>query len=392
MSDRPSRMSPAPRRWLGLLTTIALLSTLLAVNPTTAAVATAATAVAFDNTFTDSTVDGTGTVTTPTSATGTNHACLTASGNTSTGPLLSCSGTTDAEGSGALQLTESGGYQLGAVFGSTSFSTAHGLDVSFNSYQYGGNGADGIGFVLAADDPDSPAPPTATGPAGGALGYAPSGTPGVEDGYLGVGLDVYGNYSLSSVSGSGCTNPSTISGFAPGAVVVRGPGSGTTGYCGLTTTYDGTSASQLTLRADSRAASLVPVRVLVNPTGSSLTTSDGVTVPSESYRVIVTPVGGTPKTQTGDLPAVPAGLYPSDDWLDAHGVPKQLSFGWFGSTGGLTDVHEISDAQVRTLDPEAPDAPARPSVVAGLRQATLSWAAPSGNGAPIASYVITPYL
>ncbi len=353
MSDRSSRTSPAPRRWLVLLTTIALLSTLLGVLPPPTPAA-AAEAVVFDNTFKNRTVSGTGTVTKPTSPSGTNLACLTASGNSSTTPLLSCSGTSDAQGSGALRLTAAAGSQIGGVFGSTAFSTTSGLEVSFKSYQYGGGGADGIGFILAAANPSTSAPPTVLGPGGGQLGYSPDGgVSGVANGYLGVGLDVYGNYSNTVASGSGCSAPTNISSQVPGAVVVRGPGSGTVGYCPLTTTYTGSSSSQLTLRGSTRANSVVPVKVLVNPTATAFTSSDGSTVAAGSYKVIATPAGSsTAKTLSGTLPVASSSLYPSSTWVNSNGVPKQLAFGFAGSTGGINDVHEISDVQVRTFDPD----------------------------------------
>jgi hypothetical protein len=307
MSERLSRTSPAPRRWLVLLTTLGLLSTLLGLLPPTTAPADAAETPAFTNSFTSSTVDGAGSVTKPTSPSGTNQACLTASGNSSTPPLLSCSDTSDAEGSGALRLTPAAGNAVGGVFASTGFPTDRGLEVSFDSYQYGGSGADGIGFVLAAVDPANSVPPAAMGPAGGSLGYsAQASTSGVNHAYLGVGLDVYGNYSDRYYEGSGCTDPPHISAPVPGAIVVRGPGSGTTGYCALSTSYDGTAASQLTLRAGTRSDSVVPVRVLVNPTSAAFTSSTGVLVDAGTYQVIATAVGGSKVTLSGDLPSVPS--------------------------------------------------------------------------------------
>jgi hypothetical protein len=39
-----------------------------------------------------------------------------------------------------------------------------------------------------------------------------------------------------------------------------------------------------------------------------------------------------------------------------------------------------------------PDAPTAPTAAAGNRQATLTWTAAAGNGAPIAAYVVTPYV
>ena len=62
--------------------------------------------------------------------------------------------------------------QEGGVFASTSVPTSQGLDVTFNSYQYGGNGADGLAFVLAAVNPANPVIPSAIGQPGGALGYS----------------------------------------------------------------------------------------------------------------------------------------------------------------------------------------------------------------------------
>ena len=49
--------------------------------------------------------------------------------------------------------------QEGGVFASTSVPTSQGLDVTFNSYQYGGTGADGMAFVLAAVNPANPVIP-----------------------------------------------------------------------------------------------------------------------------------------------------------------------------------------------------------------------------------------
>ena len=43
-----------------------------------------------------------------------------------------------------------------------------------------------------------------------------------------------------------------------------------------------------------------------------------------------------------------------DGWVDANGVPQQLSFGWTGSTGASTDFHTIANAHVRTLNGTPP--------------------------------------
>lgn len=155
----------------------------------------------FNQPFHDNTVDGTaGSVSLPVAPSGTNVACLTAAGNPVANPLSSCPTATDAQGSGKLRLTSTATGKGGGVFASTSVPTSQGLDVTFNSYQYGGNGADGIAFVLAAVDPANLQTPTTMGQSGGSLGYsaANSTTAGLTDGYLGVGIDVHGNFSNST--------------------------------------------------------------------------------------------------------------------------------------------------------------------------------------------------
>ena len=316
--------------------------------------ASAAGTTLFNEPFHDNTVDGTGAVVLPAlSASGTNTACLTASGNTSSGVLFSCPASNDGQGSGKLRLTDSGNSETGGVFGATSVPTSQGLDVTFNAYQYGGSQADGIAFVAAATNPAAPTPPAAIGPTGGSLGYsAYGGLNGLANAYLGVGFDVYGNFSNNVYEGSGCTDPAYIAQGTtiPGQVLVRGPGEGTVGYCAVASTAKNTGSAAVALHATSRTGSTVPVEVVINPTGSSFTTASGLVVTAGTFQAVFTPVGGSPRTLTGTLPVVPTGLYPSSTWLTGAGIPKQLTFGWVASTGGSTDFHEIDAANVVTFN------------------------------------------
>lgn len=308
--------------------------------------------VLFDQPFRNNTADGNGAVVLPalpSGATGTNTACLSSLGNTTTGVLRSCTTDTQLPGLGRLRLTNSTTNKTGGLFSAVSVPTSQGLDVTFNSYQYGGGGADGMAFVLTAVDPANPKSPANIGQSGGALGYTSFSTsPGVAYGYLGVGLDVYGNFSNSSYQGSTCANPAYISTTSrvAGQVVVRGPGNGTVGYCAINSTASSTASAALPLRA--LLSTAVPVQVGINPTNAILTTAAGLAIPANSYRVVVTLVGGATRTLTGTLPVVPAGLYPAS-WLTAGGIPRQLAFGWVGSTGSITDFHEVDNAKVATI-------------------------------------------
>ena len=295
--------------------------------------ALAAGTVLFNQPFHDNTVDGTaGSVSIPAAPAGSgNSVCLSAAGNATANPLASCSVATDAQGSGKLRLTENVGSEEGGVFASTSVPTSQGLDVTFNSYQYGGTlGADGLSFVLAAVNPANPVTPTTIGQSGGALGYSAenSNVSGLSYGYLGVGLDVYGNFS-DKFEGSGCTDPPNIAQRMPGQVVIRGPGNGGVGYCALQSSAATATSPALTLRATARAPSVVPVEVVYNPSSLSVTTPSGLVVPAGDYDVHFTPVGGVAKDLVGALPVVPSGLYPAS-WVSASGYPKQLAFGWAG--------------------------------------------------------------
>ncbi len=342
------------RRIVSCVLAAALLIGVAAVVLEVAGPSAAAGTVLFNQPFHDNTVDGpAGSVSLPATQSGTNAACLTAAGNATANPLASCPTATDAQGSGKLRLTPALGTKVGGVFASTSVPTSQGLDATFNSYQYGGNGADGIGFVLAAVNPANPQIPASTGPSGGSLGYAGqvnNSMNGLTDGYMGIGLDAYGNYSNYTYEGSGCTNPPYLrnGGGVTGQVVVKGPGNGTVGYCALASTATTTSSPPLALRSGTRTA--VPVEVAINPTASSLTTSSGIAVPAGDYDVTFTPIGGTARSLVGALPTVPSGLYPAS-WVNANGIPKQLVFGWVASTGASTDFHEIDNVVVTSLNP-----------------------------------------
>ena len=151
----------------------------------------------------------------------------------------------DVSGSGALRLTNgdtttgsNGNNQTGAIVSNFTFPTNEGLQVTWTSVTYGGNayknnhsssngynnqsGADGISFFLSdGGTSTSPVAPT-VGALGGSLGYSCSNVNGTYDGvlggYLGIGMDEFGNFS------NGGDNTNSGVGQTPGAIAVRGAG------------------------------------------------------------------------------------------------------------------------------------------------------------------------
>jgi large repetitive protein len=339
------------RRHVGLLLAVVLMSAGLAV-----AIPASPAGAAGTNLLTETFLNSTTTSPGWQMPTGSSGVCLTAGTNTSATPIPDCDGATpDANGSGALQLTNNQGNQIGTVNYSVALPTSDGLDVTWDSYQFNGTGADGISFDLASVNPSDSVPPSTTGPLGGSLGYAAKGSViGVPYGYLGFGADVYGNYESGSFSGSGCgqSEPAT-----PESMGVRGPGNGTIGYCLLAqdnfpagTTFDSKSATSRGSGVNSLA---VPEEVVINPSGSAETaSSSGASVPGGDWMFATEPlVSGAPGTVwqvlEGALPTDPLDV-PSS-WLNGTGLPEELAFGWASSTGGSNEYHQINNMQASSL-------------------------------------------
>jgi len=76
-------------------------------------------------------------------------------------------------------------------------------------------------------------------------------------------------------------------------------------------------------------------------------------VPAYSYVVAATPIGASRQLIGGLLPSA-AGFEPAS-WLDpVTGIPYQLAFGFSASTGGSTDIHEISNVALSPLNTNPP--------------------------------------
>ena len=204
-----------------------------------------------------------------------------------------------------LRLTQAIGSDQGGIVSLNTFPSSAGFTASFTAVSYGGSGADGISLFLLDASQGAPA---ALGYAGGGLSYA-----GIAGGYIGIGIDEWGNFANPGCGGGGCSGGP---GFLANTVGVRGStatanayiGSATPGFSLWSNTSPRQNATQHTYTISMTAAGLVSVSI------------DGTTRLSNVNAF----------SQTGAIPAF-------------------LRVGIAGSTGGATNVHEIKSLSISSL-------------------------------------------
>jgi uncharacterized repeat protein (TIGR01451 family) len=231
---------------------------------------------------------------------------------------------------GYLQFTDATNNLAGNILYNRPIPASAGVIATFEQWQYGGNGADGISFFLV----DGSTQLTRTGGTGGSLGYAQHFQEvGVLGAYVGLGLDAFGNfYNDTENRGFGCTQkPPFPNAFVPGVLTLRGPGDLATGYCYQdSTTVPGTNppVSTLpgTLRGPTLAASLRRIAITIAP------------APTPRVTVTIDFDDGTGPHLVLDVPAPPD-------------PPVTYKFGWAGSTGGQNDIHLLRNVVVETVNP-----------------------------------------
>jgi type IV pilus assembly protein PilY1 len=172
----------------------------------------------------------------------TNHDSALVGGNSGFLGSTAAPSTPDPVGSGALRFTNGAPYghnESGAILSASTFNTGAGIQVTFKTITYkgdsggaGGDGADGISFFLM----DGSKPP-GLGAWGGSLAYSCSNNnpnyDGLNGGYIGLGIDEYGNFlnGANLVTGYTGTNVATSDnsaygyGYKPGRIGLRGAGS-----------------------------------------------------------------------------------------------------------------------------------------------------------------------
>ena len=240
-----------------------------------------------------------------------------------TAKLTAASGI-DPVGSGWLRLTDAVNNQAGSAVFDTAIPTGRGLSIEFEYAMYGGTGADGLTFFMF----DGATPTFTTGASGGSLGYAQKTQAsgggvdlrGVPNGYFGLGIDLFGNYSNGTEGRNG--GP----GFVPNAIAIRGPGNGLTGYAYQNGTGSLTPGITTNGRPAAGSANYRKVFIDLVPNGPG-------------FRMSVRLQRGTTIT------TVIAGF-------EIASPPPTLKFGVSGSTGGSTNIHELRLMRVtQPLDP-----------------------------------------
>ena len=328
----------------------------------------------------------------------------------STVPATGNSQAPDPVGKGALRFTNgytagdkiSGYHQAGSIISSgTPFSSASGLSVIFKTVTYrgdsqNGDGADGMGFFLM----DGSLAPYDTGAFGGSLGYTCSNNKGNNDstlradgsvrgydglvgGYIGLGMDEYGNFL--NFSDNTATGPNQT----PGRIGLRGAGS--ISWAWLNAHYPAFYPSALAVTPDSTYVTKARAAVRDTcrtgflwdysnssaPTVTATAVADYGAIPGASVVVstllpgklianeaAVTRNDGTPITynlkitQDGILSlyvSYTGGTYlpviSKQKITTSNGpLPASFRFGFSGSTGGSNNIHEIMCFQAGPAD------------------------------------------
>ncbi|MDO9079542.1 MAG: hypothetical protein Q7U44_01990, partial [Desulfuromonadales bacterium] len=240
---------------------------------------------------------------------------------------LTASTGADTVGNGWLRLTEPFNDKSGFAMYDTAFDITQGVVIQFDYATWGGSGADGYSVYLFDG-----AYNTATfnvGASGGSLGYdkktvAPV-APGLSGGYIGVGIDEFGNFSSATEGRLG----------GPGAransVAVRGPfdhSSGAYYYIGGTAANVGTLWYNQAFRPGQFGSQYRKVVIYLTP------------VAAPNYmRVDVFMQFGYNQPLT----------YLINTLYTMRPIPTSVKIGYAASTGGQTNYHEIRNLAIDNL-------------------------------------------
>ncbi|MBC9933950.1 gliding motility-associated C-terminal domain-containing protein [Chitinophaga qingshengii] len=240
------------------------------------------------------------------------------------------SGVDDPVGQGWLRLTEDVGNQVGYAFVNAGFPSTLGVLMDFEYVAWrrtnpGLGGGDGFSVFLFNDN--ITAATFSLGSRGGSLGYAGStstGNTGLAGGYVGVGIDEYGNYANCSEGKTGGVSANCgtlykdyISARGPAPTYAYLAGSS----AGASLDYDVITSTRPTPTQFYRR---VQVAILPTGTGQFTLTVKSTTTP-----------GGTLQTLFGPITLTSP-------------PPARLKLGFAASTGGAYNRHEVRNLIITT--------------------------------------------
>ncbi len=272
--------------------------------------------------------------------------------------------TGDTAGNGALRLTSNrttfigdgrtpaGRGERGSFIIDSAFPREDGLVVEFDFFIYNGDSfqgppsADGLSFFLLDGSTTTPTP----GAFGGSLGYAQATQGGVQagasNGFIGIGFDVFGNFSAGTEGRLGGPGP------LPDSIALRG--SAAKGYPFITNVA---SSAVIGQEIDDNNTIGAPVirsqstvrgrraRITISPEGFlkvEISTTTGENVPDSAFVNVfadtinlnnATPIAG------------------GTDALSP--IPSSFKFGFAASTGFSTAIHELRNLIIRPARPPA---------------------------------------
>lgn len=255
----------------------------------------------------------------------------------------------DPAGAGALRLTDNRHNQSGFAIYRQRLPLTAGLRFTFTTYAYNGTrfpgygAADGISVFLADGSVSADRP----GAFGGSLGYAQKASDfsadvpdvsGVPGGYLGVGLDEFGNYGNDREGrGYGCARRADRD-LHPNHIGLRGAGIAGSdwlrGYC-LLERAPAPGPLDAPDATDRRAPGVAHTfRVEVDPPGRP----DGTPNPDARVRVLADIGNSGTFVTVLDVPL-------------AETPPQTFEFGVAASTGDGTNIHEITAVRLESTVP-----------------------------------------
>ncbi len=236
--------------------------------------------------------------------------------------------TVDTPGNGWLRLSENIGNQATyALFDSAIFSVNAQIQIEFDYtfWNSTSTGADGITFFLV--DGGVNASTFTPGGYGGSLGYAQNtaaGAAGMPGGYLGFGLDNYGNYSSASEGRNGGLG----GGLYENRVAVRGPESSNYQFIAASAALETLSGGG---QMDFPNATTRP-----NQSGPDYR-SFRLTLDANNQLTVEMKFGASSNYITA---------FTTD--LSGFDRPDTFKIGFTGSTGGVNEIHEIRNTRVTT--------------------------------------------